>query len=44
MKFGRGTVVLVTGLSAGVRRAVAMAFAYRGANIALLARNPERAR
>ena len=34
-------MVVVTGASAGLGRAIAHAFAERGAKIALLARNPE---
>lgn len=36
-----GKVVVVTGASAGLGRAIAHAFAERGAKVALLARNPE---
>jgi NADP-dependent 3-hydroxy acid dehydrogenase YdfG len=37
----RGKVVVVTGASSGVGRAIARAFASRGAHIALLARSVE---
>lgn len=38
--FFRGKVVVITGGSAGVGRAAARAFAYEGATVALLARDP----
>ncbi len=37
----RGKVVVITGASAGLGRAIAHAFAKRGASIGLIARNPE---
>ena len=40
--FHPAKTVVVTGASAGVGRAVAVAFARRGCNVALLARGPER--
>ncbi|MEJ7931102.1 SDR family oxidoreductase [Ramlibacter sp. AN1015] len=42
MKIGPGTVVVVTGGSAGVGRAIADACARRGAKVAVLAREPQR--
>jgi len=36
-----GLVVAVTGASAGLGRAIAHAFAKRGAKVGLIARNPE---
>lgn len=42
MKIQPGMVVAVTGASAGVGRAIAEAFAEKGARIALLAREPQR--
>ena len=41
MRSLRGKVIVVTGASSGVGRAVARAFAARGASVALLARNVE---
>lgn len=40
-KIGRGSVVVVTGASGGVGRATAVAFARKGAKVALLARGDE---
>lgn len=40
-KSGNPKVVVITGASAGVGRATALAFARRGAHVALLAREPE---
>lgn len=42
MKAKRGEVVVVTGASAGVGRAVVQEFARHGAKVALIAREPER--
>ena len=41
MKFPNGPVVVVTGASAGLGRAIAHAYAKNGARLGLLARNPE---
>ncbi|MBJ6726105.1 SDR family oxidoreductase [Geomesophilobacter sediminis] len=42
MEIAKGTVVVVTGASAGVGRATALAFARRGAQVGLISRNLER--